>query len=301
MTPSHLPPAGVPPAEIEAGERLVAGLVASQCPDLAGRTLRRVGSGWDNHLFRLGEDLAVRLPRRRVAVDLILKEQRWLPHLAAAIDMPISAPVRSLPASAEFPWPWSVTRWLDGVTAEHLPPAASEAARFGRFLRSLHSVPVPPDAPRNPVRGVALAGRSDSVLARLGRMSGADTGLAISIEQIRKAWLEAVAAPADARDTWIHGDLHPMNVLVNAGRLAGIIDWGDLCAGDPATDLASAWFLFDDADRVISSYGGISPATRERGRGWAILFGVVFLETGLQGHPGYGDLGRLLLRRVLDA
>ena len=138
-------------------------------------------------------------------------------------------------------------------------------------------------------------------MTRLNRMQGTDTGLGISIEEIRDAWRRTLAAPADAPDTWIHGDLHPMNVLVTAGRLAGIIDWGDLCAGDPATDLASAWFLFGDADRVFSSYGGISPATRERARGWAILFGVVFLETGLQGHRGYGDLGRLLLRRVLDA
>lgn len=291
-------PAGVPPAEVEADEQLVTALLRARCPDLADRPLRRVTGGWDNHLFRLGDDLAVRLPRRRVAVDLILKEQRWLPQLAPSLNLITSVPVRALGPGAGYPWPWSVARWIDGMIADRQPPDPDDAARFGRFLRALHRAP-PPDAPRSEVRGVPLVRRNEAVQARLDRISALGAGPALSLDAIRDAWREALAAPVDLPDTWIHGDLHPMNVIVRGGRLAGVIDWGDLCAGDPATDLAAAWFLFDRAEEVFAAYGGISAATFQRARGWAILLGVVFLDTGLHGAAEYEAPGRRLLHRAL--
>lgn len=291
-------PAGVPPAEIDVDETLVDGLLRVHCPDLAGRPLRRVPNGWDNHLFRLGDDLAVRLPRRRIAVDLMLKEQRWLPQVAPKLGLPVSAPLRALGPGPAFPWPWSVVPWIDGTTAEVTPPEAGEAARFGRFLRALHHAP-PSDAPRNEVRGGLLARRSEAFHHRFDRVRGADIGASFSHARVLETWRQAMDAPVDLPDTWLHGDIHPMNVIVRAGRLAGIVDWGDCCAGDPATDLASAWFLFERAGNVFATYGSLTPATRRRARGWAVLFGVLFLDTGLHGDPRYGALGRRLLARVL--
>jgi len=297
LRPPSVPP-GIPPVEHEVDESLVACLLRTRCPDLAGLPLKRTASGWDNQLFRLGDDLAVRLPRRQLGVDLIRKEQRWLPLLAPRLELPISAPLHTFEAAADFPWPWSVVPWMHGATAEQQAPGAAEAGRYGRFLRALHHPP-PPDAPRSPVRGVPLSRREASVAARLERLAGRDTGVASSPRQMRDAWLDAAAAPGDLPDTWIHGDLTPMNVIVRDGRLAGIIDWGDLCVGDAATDLASAWFLFEEAEAVFAAYGPLSAATRRRARGWAILFGVLFLDTGLHADPRYAKLGQQLLNRVL--
>jgi len=72
----------VPPAEVPIDEALVCGLLAAQHPDLAELSLRLAGEGWDNAIWRLGQHLAVRLPRRPLAVDLIAHERRWLPGLA---------------------------------------------------------------------------------------------------------------------------------------------------------------------------------------------------------------------------
>ncbi|MCA8905282.1 MAG: phosphotransferase, partial [Hyphomonas sp.] len=109
-----------------------------------------------------------------------------------------------------------------------------------------------------------------------------------------------LAAPVDLARTWIAGDMHARNILVRDGRLAAIIDWGDMCAGDPATDLASIWALFDDpAARAaaIKAYG-MSAATLARARGWAVFFGVILLETGLHDHPRHAKMGADTLRRI---
>src|SRR5262245_3054836 len=84
-----------PAAEVELDESLVGRLIQSQHPDLADRRLSLVTNGWDNAIYRLGDDLCVRLPRRRVAVELVVNEQRWLPRLVANASAPIPVPVRT--------------------------------------------------------------------------------------------------------------------------------------------------------------------------------------------------------------
>lgn len=116
-----------------------------------------------------------------------------------------------------------------------------------------------------------------------------------------------LAATATER-VWIHGDLHPRNVLVSQGRLAAVLDWGDMTAGDAATDLAALWWLFDldGHGEFWSAYPRVSPATWHRARAWAALFGLSFLSFGLPGDPTVPDtqaheLGRRQLRRVVAA
>lgn len=118
---------------------------------------------------------------------------------------------------------------------------------------------------------------------------------------IRQIWQEAVQVPLDLAPTWLHGDLHPRNVLVQDGRISGIIDWGDLTAGDPATDLASIWMLFENPEarrETLEAYGNLSQATLKRARGWAVLFGVMLLASGLMDHPRHAVIGERILRRV---
>jgi hypothetical protein len=156
-----VPPAGTPAAELVIDAALARQLVSAQHPDLADLPIRVVGSGWDNAMVRLGDDLALRLPRRTVAVQLLLNEQTWLPRLKDKLPLPIPAPVRTGVATERFPWPWSITPWMAGETADLSLPDADQGEPLAGFFRALHR-PAPAEAPRNPVRGVPLSSRIEA-------------------------------------------------------------------------------------------------------------------------------------------
>jgi aminoglycoside phosphotransferase (APT) family kinase protein len=283
-----------PPAEHEIDEGLVRRLLAAQHPDLADLPLAYVADGWDNATYRLGDDLAVRLPRRQVAVELIVSEQRWLPVLARRVGLAVPEPVRAGEPDEGYPWPWSVVRWVDGVPVDQVPLRDDQAGPFGAFLAHLHG-PAPDDAPRNPHRGVPLRTKAEALAIRWDRMDDADA--------VRRAWDEVVDVAIDAEPGWLHSDLHPKNLVGADGRLVGAIDWGDLGVGDPATDLGAAWMLFppEAHDDVWDAYGGVSDATLARARGWAIFFGTVLLDTSVDDEDTFGRIGRTTLDRVLAA
>lgn len=285
-----------PLAEVEVDARLVRGLLRAQHPDLAERPLALAAAGWDNVTFRLGDDLAVRLPRREVAADLLRHEQQWLGRLAAHLPLPIPVPVRTGGPGDGFPWPWSVVPWLAGATADLAPPAEGAAEVLGRFLRALHR-PAPPRAPRNPARGVPLRAREPTLRARLVALDGV-----VDDTAVLDAWQRATRLPPAAETTWIHGDLHPRNLLVADGRLQAVIDWGDVGAGDPATDLMVAWALFGSRARaaLLDAYGATGPSLVGRARGWALLFGTTLLDVGHHDDdPAFAAVGRRLLAEVL--
>jgi aminoglycoside phosphotransferase (APT) family kinase protein len=274
-------------------------LLAAEHPDLAARSLRLINAGFDNELWRLGDDLAVRIPRRAVAAELLANEQRWLPDLARRLPLPVPAPVRIGAPSRLYPWPWSVVPWLEGDPGDQVPVSDSEDAgrRLGRFLAALHR-PAPPSAPFNPWRSVPLSVRAEIFQARLAHLGPAG-------EQARllEIWHAALGAASHAGPpVWIHGDLHPANTLIGDGTLAAVIDFGDLCAGDPATDIAAVWLLLppDGAGAFAAAYGGLDPATEARSLGWASLFGLMLLELGTHGRPTYEQMARAGLDRILS-
>jgi len=290
---------GTPAAEFTIDEAFVSRLLADQHPDLAHLPLRVVDTGWDNAMFRLGDDLAVRLPRRAAAAALIAHEQRWLPCLSKELSLPVPAPCRVGRPALGYPCLWSVLPWLTGVTADHSEPDSSQAGPFAGFLRSLH-VPAPADAPINAARGVPLHQRAIMVEARMQRLAGRTD---LITPRIRRIWDEAVNAPLDVAPTWLHGDLHPRNALVEDGVITGIIDWGDMTSGDCATDLASIWMLFAKPharQNALAAYANVSDATVQRAQGWAVLFGVMLLDTGLSDNPRNATIGERILRRVAD-
>ena len=132
-------------------------------------------------------------------------------------------------------------------------------------------------------------------------------------EDVRDVWNEAVAAPDwEGPPVWLHGDLHPANVVVSDGTLSGVIDFGELCAGDPATDLAAAWLLLPAGadsrffDAYAYAYANTDEAMMRRARGWAVLRGLSLVgigqawERGLPGgQPTWGRTGRMTLDRAL--
>jgi len=276
---------------------LVRRLLRSQHPDLADLPLRRIGSGWDNAVYRLGRDLTVRVPRRELGARLIGTELRWLPELSARLPLPVPTPVRAGEPSEGYPWQWAVCRYVPG----RVPASRAFSGRDGlqaaealaEFLRALHA-PAPAGAPRNAFRGVPLAARSASFQSALGSAPVAQG------PRIEQAWSEALRAPThEGPDRWVHGDLHGLNVLAVRGRISGVIDFGDLCAGDPATDLAAGWLLLDGGGRErLRSLLAAEDATWSRGRGWALLLGLLFLAHSRDA-PVNAAIGRRTLDQVL--
>ncbi|BDA67315.1 aminoglycoside phosphotransferase [Calothrix sp. PCC 7716] len=290
---------GTPISEVEIDVSLVTNLLQEQHPDLAYLPIRLVDAGWDNAMFRLSEKLSIRLPRRQVAATLIENEQTWLPQLADHLPIPVPKPYRIGQPTENYPWRWSILPWLVGVAADQQEPHSEQAKYFASFLRMLHT-PAPSNAPQNPFRGVPLQQRAPMLLERMQRL---ETKTNLITPEIKNTWNQALNAPIDVSATWLHGDLHPRNILVENGAITGIIDWGDITKGDIATDLAAIWMLFSRASarkQVIKEYGNISEATLQRAKGWAILFGVLLLDTGLIDNPRNAVMGERIFRRLLE-
>jgi aminoglycoside phosphotransferase (APT) family kinase protein len=258
---------------IEITEALVRSLLRDQHPDLAELPLAQVSGGWDNQLWRLGEELAVRLPRTSRAPELLHRELQWLPELLVDLPLAVSTPVRAGEPSVQFPHPWIVARWVPGEPGDFTPirDAAGSADRLAEFLRALHR-PAPAEAPHTD-RGAPLHTFTDPPPDRL-------TAATTSI------WKSAVtAAPWDGERIWLHGDLHPANIITNDGTLTGIVDFGELCAGDPASDIAAAWTLLpaEGIPRFLAAYGRADADTVRRARGWALLRGLGLIDIGQAG------------------
>ncbi len=161
--------ANMPASEVDLDADLVTALLGAQVPALAGMAVHSPVSGWDNVVYRLGEDLAVRLPRREASAELAVNEQRWLPEFAARVRLPIPAPIYAGTPGSGYPWSWSVIPWTEGVSLTEAPVygRAAVAAEVAEFITQLHT-PAPNAAPHNPFRGVPLADRAVDVEERLG-------------------------------------------------------------------------------------------------------------------------------------
>ncbi|WP_284690363.1 phosphotransferase [Paraconexibacter algicola] len=262
--------------------------------------MRHAGSGWDNELWRLGDDLVVRLPRRALGATLVEHEQRWLPQLADRLGVPVPVPRHLGEPAPGYPWRWHVAPWLPGSTADRRPLSAAGARRLGAVLARLH-VAAPPDAPANPHRDGHVARRPAPLpllAAAGGPAPGTDTGA------LARVWERACAAPPAPGCHWIHGDVHVRNVLTGPdGDLAAVLDWGDLCAGDPAVDLSARWTTVPAAHEAafLAAYGPVDPALEDRARGWALVFATIVHVAHRDDDPAFAAVARATLTRLAAA
>ncbi|MDQ0987717.1 aminoglycoside phosphotransferase family protein [Streptomyces sp. V2I9] len=294
-----------PPSTSEITATLVRDLLREQHPEFAGLSVREVPGGWDNQQWRLGDKLAVRIPRSERAPELQRKECRWLPVLAPRLPLPVPLPVRIGEPSARFPKSWTVMTWVPGEPLDRSSISRGDHAAdaLAAFLRALH-VEAPAGAPTAPDRGGHPSRYTEGFDHFFQAVAPHDVA-----DEVRAVQDDAVAAAAwGGPPVWVHGDLHPANVVVADGTLAGIIDFGDLCAGDPAWDLAAAWVVLPAgaAQRFFDAYARADEATIRRARGLAALKSLFLMLMGYNGDqglpggkPAWGPAGRAALDRVL--
>jgi aminoglycoside phosphotransferase (APT) family kinase protein len=226
--------------EVDLDVSLVRRLLGAQFPQWAELPVTLVDSaGTSNAMYRLGEDMVVRLPRIEGAAGDVEKEHRWLPRLAPTLPVAIPVPLgRGMPAEG-YPWHWSVYRWLEGEnpTVGRVAEPGLLAKDLAEFVAALHRID-PADGPPS-YRSEPLARRDAATRDAIEKAHPiVDTGAAIA------AWEAALRAPAwPGPAVWIHADLQPGNLLIAGGRLGAVIDFGCLGVGDPAVDLIVAWYL----------------------------------------------------------
>ena len=284
---------------------LVRDLLREQHPDLAELTIREVMGGWGNQMWRLGDELAVRMQRMDPTPELQLKERRWLPVLAPRLPLPVPVPVRFGEPSERFPKHWTVMTWVPGEPLDRvtISRGAHAADMLAGFLRALH-VEAPVEAPIATDRGAHPRNCTEGFKKFFQAVVLGDIA-----PDVRAVWDAAVSAPEwEGPPVWVHGDLHPANVVVSEGTLSGIVDFGDLFAGDPAWDLAAAWVLLPAGtiSRFFDMYAQADKAAILRARGLAAmksLFLMLMGQNGDRGLPGgkphWGPAGRAALDRVL--
>jgi aminoglycoside phosphotransferase (APT) family kinase protein len=275
--------------ELEIDEPLVRQLIEEQFPEWAELPLVRAGDGTVNVIYRLGEELSLRLPRRNgptVEEDL---ELRWLPVLAPQLPLDIPRPVARGRPGAGYPWYWSIHTWLEGE-APRGPLELDDVASFVSALQSIDVAGAPEPAGG---RGKPLAWRDQWVRVALERV---DAPGAVEL------WEEALRAPEWKRSlVWLHCDLDARNVLVRDGRLAAILDWGGAGAGDPAIDVMVAWKLLsrETRDRFRQMLD-VDDATWLRAKGWAVSQALIALGYyTLETNPSLVSEAQLWLAEVL--
>lgn len=264
------------PAQVQA-------LIESQFPQWSDQGVRAVGtSGWDNHSFRLGDGMLVRLPSAACYAAQVKKEHRWLPYLGGLLPFSIPVPLALGQPSSTYRWPWSVYGWIEGQTAQvgSIGDPVEFAASLAAFVKSLQGVPTqggPSAGQHNFFRGGDLAFYDAETCQCLD-----DLKTEIDIVAATAVWKQALDAPWHGTDVWLHGDLSAANLLVRDAELCAVIDFGLCAVGDPACDLVISWtFLTGDGRRAFQRAIGADSAMWARTKGWALWKALLDLRNGL--------------------
>jgi aminoglycoside phosphotransferase (APT) family kinase protein len=262
--------------EIATDTALVRRLLSAQFPQWADLPIEALPvGGTDNAIYRLGDDLSVRLPRQPGwGSESFDDEFEWLPRLAPHVPVRIPTPVARGAAGAGYLNAWAVHDWLPGTDAARTPLDLTRAAvDLAELVTALHDAD-PTGGPAPTGRGGPLHPRDEDVRAGIDAL-----GDTVDAAAVTAAWEAALDAPDwDGPPVWIHGDLDARNLLVEDGRITGLLDWGAACVGDPACDVKVAWAVLDAETRpIFRELLEVDDATWARGRGWAISQALIAL------------------------
>ena len=281
--------------ELRIDADLIRRLLADQMPSLADRPLQEVGRGTVNAMFRLGDDLAVRLPRTAAWVGDLDREREWLPRLHERVSLRIPEPVAYGGPADGYPLPWAVYRWLDGEPYDDSLVSDEERAAedLAGFVRELRNGAVE-DAP--------LTGRRPlAELDAVTRTAIVQAGDLLDGPAVIRAWDRALAAPPFAGErVWVHTDLLRPNLLVSGGRLDAVIDFGAVGVGDPAADVIAAWSVFGPTGRAAYRAAlDVDDATWERAGGYALTQAALIVPYYRETNPAFTESALRTLREVV--
>ena len=280
-------------------EALVRKLIGEQFSQWRDLPVKKVAySSWDNCIFHLGSEMLVRLPSAERYAAQVSKEQHWLPLLATVLPLPIPWPVAQGRPNDDYPFAWSIYKWLPGEAASiaNITSMRVFALDLAVFLRALHTVdatagPLPGE--HNFFRGGELTVYDDDV-----RKSLCILGDTINNAVATNLWNKALTTTWQRKPVWVHGDVSPGNLLVECGCLSAVIDFGGLAVGDPACDLAIAWTMFDEKGRAVFRRElGLDDDTWLRGMGW-VLWKALIVAAGIC--ETNAAEGRLSLKTIAD-
>ena len=288
--------------EVNTNSSLVVRLLTTQFPQWAGLPIEPVPSaGTDNALYRLGDNMAVRLPRIHWATGQVDKEHQWLPRLAPFLPLAIPFPLAKGKPGEGYPWHWSVYRWLEGENATidciaNPLQAATDLAQFIAALQLIDATGGPPPGPHNFSRGEPLALRDTRTRDAIATLRGT-----LNVDAVTAVWDAAIEAPVwQGPPVWLHGDLQSGNLLAVQGRLSAVIDFGGLGVGDPACDVMAAWmFLSAETRGVFRAALQVDSATWARGRGWALSVGLIALAYYQSTNPALAGIARRAIHEAL--
>lgn len=282
--------------EVAVPPELVSRLLADQFPHWAKLPLAPVPSaGTDNALYRLGDDLSVRLPRIHWAAGQVEKELAWLPTLAPHLPLEIPQPLALGEPGQGYPWRWGVYGWLEGEPAhpERIDDSAQTAAALAEFVAAIRRID-PAGAPVG--RGVPLATRDEAVRGAIAALHND-----YDADALTAAWESALHTPAwPGPPVWHHGDLQAGNLLARNGRLAAVIDFGCMGVGDPACDVMAAWlFLSSETRAIFREALQVDDDTWARGKGWALSMGLIALPYYRTTNPTLAAIARQAIDAVM--
>lgn len=289
----------VHPDEVVITADVVRRLVDAQFPQWAGLPLQRVPTyGTDNVLFRLGDTLQARLPRLRTetpptaVIAQLARDAELLPLLRSQLPVAIPEVVAPGEPGEGYPYPWAVYRWLEATPpAEGTVELAEDLAAFLAALQRIDTT----GARVGRFRGGPLVARDPATRDALAQLGGE-----IDVAAATAAWDEALAVPAwDRAPVWLHGDILEGNLLVRDGRLAAVIDWGCVVAGDPAPDYISAWSLLSPVRDEFRAAAGVDDATWARARGVALSQALIALPYYQRTNPPVVRRSRKVIANVL--
>lgn len=255
-------------------------LVGDQFPQWSHLSMEPVTlSGWDNRMFRLGKDKTVRFPSAQEYEAQVDKEQTWLPLLAHSLPLPIPTPLAQGTPAHDYPFRWSIYNWIPGENAfvasiGNMRDFASELAHFLSCLQKIDITDAPLPGPHNFFRGGSLTTYDQET-----RRAIRDLREQIDDKTANLIWNKGLESEWTKEPVWIHGDMHPTNLLVENGRLSAVIDFGCSGVGDPSCDLAIAWTFFSGTSREDFHDGlDIDDNTWDRGRAWALWKSLITIN-----------------------
>jgi len=276
-------------------------MLATQFPQWSNLFIRKVkSSGTDNTIYRLGENYSIRIPKGEIGILQIEKEKQWLPYLSTHLPLEMPQQIAIGKISSLFPHPWGIYNWIKGeeLDKRKLVDIPTNIEILTNFIKSLHSIEIvdalQPGAHNNH-RGTALKNRDELTRATIPKLKEF-----INPAIAEQVWEEALNCPIQPGDrSWIHGDIHPGNILCSGGKIISIIDYGTLGIGDKACDLMPAWNFLNTEERILfRKLASVDDLMWKRGKGWSLSVALVALDYYLYTNPGLSNMSKFTLQQI---